>query len=50
MKICKNCEEKNSVITVTEVDKKGKKTVTHFCNNCGNRSDRIEDIVREEKE
>lgn len=47
MKICKNCGG-TCIITVTEIDKKGNKTVTNFCNDCGNRSDRIEDIVRVE--
>lgn len=48
MKICKNCGG-TCIITVTEIDKKGNKTITHFCNDCGNRSDKVENIVREEK-
>lgn len=46
MTVCKNCEEKNSIIKITEVDRTGKKTVTYFCNSCGIRSKRIKDITK----
>lgn len=45
---CKKCEGTN-IITVTEISKKGEKKPLSFCNDCGNESDRIEDIVKEEK-
>lgn len=44
MKVCKECGS-TSIVTVTEVDRKGNKKKIHFCNDCGKESLNIEDIA-----